>query len=419
MELSTESIQSISSSPSHYQSKSISAIRILKRQQGADHSTKSPDKKAGGEISIDESWGAVPGYLSDNTTTEKTNLVLIQQPIGPLRTTTTSTSAATGGDDSQVTTTITTAANCETISNAVNTGVISSKVPSISIFPLPPNTTVRTISTANKATSPPLTFITTTAGTKTATLVRSVPSLVLQQQRPQQQHQYQQTDKCTILKFDVVRKTSSLSTSTTNSSSTPTNAIIAASASPSSTETTLMIPSNAVHIDSNDLEELEEVSKQQYSQHHSQQQQSHIISNQPIIVKIEPTQAFHIVDENDTRVLSLPLTDNDKVGASWIDLKDIASLQTSSGTTLLDVCFEPVTTLTNTSVTTAESMTIDIPTEIVIKRQTLNKNTQSTMSSTATTTTTAATKAVATVTSAASTSREQYTGPSTSGAMTG
>lgn len=377
-------------------------------------------------------------------------MVLIQQPIGQLRTTTTtSTSGAAGGDDSHVTTTVTTAANCETLSTATHAaGIISTKVPSISIFPLPSNTTVRTISTANKATSPPLTFITTTAGSKTATLVRSVPSLVLQQQRPQQQHQYQQTDKCTILKFDVVRKTtSSLSSSTTTSSqstSATANAITIATAgsatSPSSTETTLMIPTNAVHIDSQDLEELEEVSKHSTQQqlqthHHLQQQQqqqlqqhsqpqSHIIANQPIIVKIEPTQAFHIVDENDTRVLSLPLTDSDKVGASWIDLKDIAGLQTSSGTTLLDVCFEPITSLNQTS--TTESMTIDIPTEIVIKRQTLNKNTQSTMSSTSTsstsspmTTTTTSSKAVATVTSAASTSREQYTGPSTSGAMTG
>ncbi|XP_034650947.1 probable nuclear hormone receptor HR3 isoform X2 [Drosophila subobscura] len=65
-----------------------------------------------------------------------------------------------------------------------------------------------------------------------------------------------------------------------------------------------------------------------------------ILANQPIIVKIEPTQSFHIVDEGDTRVLSLPLSDADKLGASWIDLKDIAGLQAGSGATLLDVCFE-------------------------------------------------------------------------------
>ncbi|XP_070134547.1 probable nuclear hormone receptor HR3 isoform X1 [Drosophila bipectinata] len=65
-----------------------------------------------------------------------------------------------------------------------------------------------------------------------------------------------------------------------------------------------------------------------------------ILANQPIIVKIEPTQSFHIVDEGDTRVLSLPLTDADKLGASWIDLKDIAGLQAGGGATLLDVCFE-------------------------------------------------------------------------------
>ncbi|KPU75968.1 uncharacterized protein Dana_GF12134, isoform B [Drosophila ananassae] len=65
-----------------------------------------------------------------------------------------------------------------------------------------------------------------------------------------------------------------------------------------------------------------------------------ILANQPIIVKIEPTQSFHIVDEGDTRVLSLPLSDADKLGASWIDLKDIAGLQAGGGATLLDVCFE-------------------------------------------------------------------------------
>ncbi|XP_022230440.2 probable nuclear hormone receptor HR3 isoform X2 [Drosophila obscura] len=66
-----------------------------------------------------------------------------------------------------------------------------------------------------------------------------------------------------------------------------------------------------------------------------------ILANQPIIVKIEPNQSFHIVDEGDTRVLSLPLSDADKLGASWIDLKDIAGLQ--AGSTLLDVCFEQTT----------------------------------------------------------------------------
>ncbi|XP_017066560.1 probable nuclear hormone receptor HR3 isoform X2 [Drosophila eugracilis] len=65
-----------------------------------------------------------------------------------------------------------------------------------------------------------------------------------------------------------------------------------------------------------------------------------ILANQPIIVKIEPTQSFHLVDEGDTRVLSLPLSDADKLGASWIDLKDIAGLQAGGGATLLDVCFE-------------------------------------------------------------------------------
>ncbi|XP_059225969.1 mucin-5AC-like, partial [Stomoxys calcitrans] len=393
-----------------------------------------------GNIEANESQSTETG-LPNRNTTEKANLVLIQQPLGPLKATA-SASGVGGGDESNVTTTITTAANSEVLSTAAASGgLISSKVPSISIFPLPATTTVRSISTANKATSPPLAFITSTAGAKTTTLVRSVPSLVLQSQRPQQQHQYQQTDKCTILKFDVVRKSTNLlssSTATSSASVTPHAVAVTASSSSSATalgsETTLVIPSSAVHItNQQDLDELDDLSQRQQLQQQQHQQQSHIISNQPIIVKIEPTQAFHIVDENDTRVLSLPLTDSDKVGASWIDLKDIAGLQTASGTTLLDVCFEPVPPLTatsNSSVTTVSPMTVDIPTDILVKRQTVSKAILSSASagsaspgpvSAPTSSAVAlATKAVSTVTSVASTSRESsYTaGHSTSGAMT-
>lgn len=146
------------------------------------------------------------------------------------------------------------------------------------------------------------------------------------QLRPQQQHQYQQTDKCTILKFDVVRKGT-------------TQNLIATTAGSGSGETTLLIP-GTVQIEPNTLIEQQILTTaaddNQHQQHHHQQE---IISNQPIIVKIEPTQSFHIVDENDTRVLSLPLSDADGVGASWIDLKDIAGLQTTSAT-LVDVSYD-------------------------------------------------------------------------------
>ncbi|XP_033233745.1 probable nuclear hormone receptor HR3 isoform X1 [Drosophila pseudoobscura] len=90
-----------------------------------------------------------------------------------------------------------------------------------------------------------------------------------------------------------------------------------------------------------------------------------ILANQPIIVKIEPTQAFHIVDEGDTRVLSLPLSDADKLGASWIDLKDIAGLQAGSGATLLDVCFEQ----TNEDGTIIATVQPDTDTELELEAE--------------------------------------------------
>jgi len=163
-------------------------------------------------------------------------------------------------------------------------------------------------------TSPPLTFISEGNGSGSGTGSSGAPALALLP-RPQQQHQYQQTDKCTVLKLDVLKPQSGL-------------------ASNSSSSTYLQIEQQLSELEAADEEE-ENMASLLGSAPPAQ-----ILANQPIIVKIEPTQSFHIVDEGDTRVLSLPLSDADKLGASWIDLKDIAGLQAGGGATLLDVCFE-------------------------------------------------------------------------------
>ncbi|KAH8320948.1 hypothetical protein KR067_012449, partial [Drosophila pandora] len=202
---------------------------------------------------------------------------------------------------------------------------LRSKVPSISIIPLPVSTSIvarsgaaplpqlipssaRSVSNKSTATSPPLAFLSDTQATPGLTLLP----------RPQQQHQYQQTDKCTVLKLDVVKPGGSG----------------ASGSSSSSNSTYLQIEQQLSELASADEEE-ENMASLLGSAPPAQ-----ILANQPIIVKIEPTQSFHIVDEGDTRVLSLPLSDADKLGASWIDLKDIAGLQAGGGATLLDVCFE-------------------------------------------------------------------------------
>lgn len=177
------------------------------------------------------------------------------------------------------------------------------KIPSISIIPIPSTTTCslrNNFSTSNKATSPPV----------------SVGILQLQPQqqhvrqinqysghRPTQQHQSQQTDKCSnitqVLKFDV-RNIELISKRTTSTST--------------STSTSPDIP----------------IKSQYHQQHTHHQQHEQMSCSQPIIVKIEPTQSFQILNENDTRLLSLPISDGDRVGASWIDLKDIAGLHTTT-----------------------------------------------------------------------------------------
>ncbi|KAH8400756.1 hypothetical protein KR009_000782, partial [Drosophila setifemur] len=216
---------------------------------------------------------------------------------------------------------------------------LRSKVPSISIIPLPVSTTIvarsagggggggvsggaalpqliptsRSVSNKSTATSPPLSFLTEAAGGGAPGGGGSAAPALTFLPRPQQQHQYQQTDKCTVLKLDVLKPQSRSETSTS---------------------TYLQIEQQLSELEAADEEE-ENMASLLGSAPPAQ-----ILANQPIIVKIEPTQSFHIVDEGDTRVLSLPLSDADKLGASWIDLKDIAGLQASGGATLLDVCFE-------------------------------------------------------------------------------
>ncbi|EDW32338.1 GL10486 [Drosophila persimilis] len=241
---------------------------------------------------------------------------------------------------------------------------LRSKVPSISIIPLPVSTTIVTRSgpatqtsqttqppqlthvrsTSNKATatSPPLAFLSDAGGSGAA----ATPALAILQ-RPQQQHQYQQTDKCTVLKLDML-KHSVATTSTTTSSSTSTTSA-----------TYLQIEQQLSELEAADEEE-ENMANLLGSAPPAQ-----ILANQPIIVKIEPTQAFHIVDEGDTRVLSLPLSDADKLGASWIDLKDIAGLQAGSGATLLDVCFEQ----TNEDGTIIATVQPDTDTELELEAE--------------------------------------------------
>ncbi|XP_041563286.1 probable nuclear hormone receptor HR3 isoform X2 [Drosophila elegans] len=170
------------------------------------------------------------------------------------------------------------------------------------------------MSSKSTATSPPLAFISEGSG---------APALALLP-RPQQQHQYQQTDKCTVLKLDVLKAQQTGNSSSNSSSNSNSN----------SNSTHLQIEQQLSELEAADEEE-ENMASLLGSAPPAQ-----ILANQPIIVKIEPTQSFHIVDEGDTRVLSLPLSDADKLGASWIDLKDIAGLQTGGGATLLDVCFE-------------------------------------------------------------------------------
>ncbi|KAH8367129.1 hypothetical protein KR084_001826, partial [Drosophila pseudotakahashii] len=257
------------------------------------------------------------------TTDRPRDLLLIQQakPAG-------GSSKSSGGGPTYIGTDAATAA---AVAN------LRSKVPSISIIPLPVSTTIVarsgggggsgggagsaalphlihsaarsgavSMSTKATATSPPLAFISEAAGS-----LGGAPALALLP-RPQQQHQYQQTDKCTVLKLDVLKPQSSSSSSSTY----------------------LQIEQQLGELEAADEEE-ENMASLLGSAPPAQ-----ILANQPIIVKIEPTQSFHIVDEGDTRVLSLPLSDADKLGASWIDLKDIAGLQAGGGATLLDVCFE-------------------------------------------------------------------------------
>jgi len=141
-------------------------------------------------------------------------------------------------------------------------------------------------------TSPPLTFISEGNGSGSGSGSSGAPALALLP-RPQQQHQYQQTDKCTVLKLDVLKPQSGL-------------------ASNSSSSTYLQIEQQLSELEAADEEE-ENMASLLGSAPPAQ-----ILANQPIIVKIEPTQSFHIVDEGDTRVLSLPLSDADKLGAIYL-----------------------------------------------------------------------------------------------------
>uniref|UniRef100_A0A1B0BKI2 Uncharacterized protein n=1 Tax=Glossina palpalis gambiensis TaxID=67801 RepID=A0A1B0BKI2_9MUSC len=365
-------------------------------------------------------------YIKSNKTEKSGNLLLIQKTKNSINL------GTKGNETSVAATTITATTGIMPINNVVttcNTTTRGSQVPSISIIPLTSATTVRSFSSASQL-SASSSFV--AAEPKKCTLVKNVSGLVVQQ-RSRPQEQFNQTEKCTILKFDVVRKSSVATSTIVTSTLTSTSSSTASTASDApTTETTLVIPSSAIQIDTQDFDDSEDRPQQD---HH---QSSQIITNQPIIVKIEPTQAFHIVDESDTRVLSLPLTDSDKVGASWIDLKDLAGLQSSAGSTLLDVCFEPITTVTNTATNTDKSTTtatkttstakttIDAPTGILItKRQGTLKPTETDAplalrisGSESSSSATVANKATTTITSPVSTTREQYSGPSTSGAMT-
>ncbi|XP_053964157.1 mucin-5AC-like [Anastrepha ludens] len=260
------------------------------------------------------------------------------------------------------------------------------KIPSISIIPLPVSSVascssgtststsvVRTVTTSNKATSPPPIFNSPPRSNSSSTGAN------LQSQRPLLQHQYQQTDKCTILKFDVLRKPSATTTTTADLLSR--NIITTAPKTHTTAAAATATVTNAVTFATSAerrQQHLQALQQSIFDQEMSDDAEADAeiaalhqqvlggnnnitAGSQPIIVKIEPAQSFHIVDESDTRVLSLPLSDADKVGASWIDLKDIAGLQTTSAT-LVDVCFEsppallPVSANTSTSTSTTEAM---------------------------------------------------------------
>ncbi|XP_014086984.2 nuclear receptor ROR-alpha isoform X1 [Bactrocera oleae] len=259
------------------------------------------------------------------------------------------------------------------------------KMPSISIIPLPVSSAaatiaicsgtatstsvVRTVTTSNKATSPPPLFNSPPRSNNSG-------GSGLQPQRPLLQHQYQQTDKCTILKFDVVRKPTVAATAVeqlsrniiatapkaqTTATATVTSGMAFSATTVASRQQHLQALQQSIfdHEMSDDAEADAEIAALHQQVLSGNNTSTLASGSQPIIVKIEPAQSFHIVDESDTRVLSLPLSDADKVGASWIDLKDIAGLQTTSAT-LVDVCFDsppgllPVST--NMSTSTAEAV---------------------------------------------------------------
>ncbi|XP_036332528.1 pneumococcal serine-rich repeat protein-like [Rhagoletis pomonella] len=247
------------------------------------------------------------------------------------------------------------------------------KMPSISIIPLPVSSAascsgsstttsvVRTVTTSNKATSPPPLFNSPPRSNNNGFAYNNNAANV-QTQRPLLQHQYQQTDKCTILKFDVLRKPSAAAELLPRNIITTASKTHATTASAPATVTSAVTFTTTADRRQQHLQALQQsIFDQEMSDDaeadaeiaalHQQVvgggggggggggSSSIGAGSQPIIVKIEPAQSFHIVDESDTRVLSLPLSDADKVGASWIDLKDIAGLQTTSAT-LVDVCFE-------------------------------------------------------------------------------
>lgn len=320
------------------------------------------------------------------------------------------------------------------------------KMPSISIIPLPVSTApttitscsgtttstsvVRTVTTSNKATSPPPLFNSPPRSNSSGS------SVGLQQQRPLLQHQYQQTDKCTILKFDVVRKPGVAVTSVeqlsrnviatgpktqATATATVTSGMTFSATAVASRQQQLQALQQSIfdHEMSDDAEADAEIAALHQQVLSGNNTSSLATGSQPIIVKIEPAQSFHIVDESDTRVLSLPLSDADKVGASWIDLKDIAGLQTTSAT-LVDVCFDsppgllPVST--NTSTSTAEAVVQAVVdsggishTQVAKKRQLVVKQvsveqaaTAATISETVITPATAATATATATTSTAS-----------------
>lgn len=137
-------------------------------------------------------------------------------------------------------------------------------------------------------------------------------------------------------------------------------------------------------------------------------------------MKIEPTQSFQLIDENDTRILSLPISDCDRIGASWIDLKDLTSF-TGNSSSIVEIKTDDSmgasiiedTILANTSsppaIITATTSTSMVTNSVV------DVAPNSVASSNSTASGGSGSKTKSTVTAATTTSKDT----STSGAMTG